>query len=210
MTYSNNYTQPTNNSQASNNDDNYWEAPRRVRLVRFTKVKTGRDGSPQRGALIQDEQGQERWVTESPMNEVFKLNWNSWCFFNGVNARPSLTVSQPQQNNNNMNQPTADYYSRMADYQQPNNYNEQSYSPSNGQQYAINELSRIEQNNDYSGQPHVTDNTTINDRAIEKACITMSNIHNLLSSTLPNVDAEEITKMAISIYIQQTKSNVPF
>lgn len=217
MTYSNNYT-PTNNNQQVD-----WSYPRRVIKKAMTKARANKNGNGvNRGILIVDPgTNEEKWITvDGNANEVIRLDFGSWCWYAGEGNRPSLQVSQPQQTPPPIDnsQARADFYNRMAD--QPNNYSnqysslgdsiEQSYNPSSGQQYEMYSSNSYQPNNDYSGQSHVTDNTTINDTAIEKACLIMSNTHNMLKSMLPNVDDEEITKMCISIYISQTKSGIPF
>lgn len=59
-------------------EDQYWQSPRPVTMIKYTKVKPNRDGTGiQRGVLIRDDAGAERWVSEHPDNAVFKLSWNN-------------------------------------------------------------------------------------------------------------------------------------
>lgn len=205
------YTNTQNGQQQVNNDDSYWESPRRVQLTRFTKVKTGKDGQSQRGAYITDEQGASRWVSEHPNNQVFKMDWGNWIYFNGIGARPSLTVNQPEQQPPSMNQANADYYSRKAKphYEQALNVGmnggqgiEQSNVRQDIEPYYFSEDSQ-------NGQPSKAD---VDDRLVERLSVTMSNCVNMSMSLNPQLPIEEQTKLAISVFIQYSKikSDNPF
>ena len=175
----------------------------------MTKVRDNLSGEgTNRGILIYHTQtGQERWVSVDSNSPVAKCSNGSSLYFHGKGHRPSLTM-----NNISMNQPQADYYNRIAEPPQQSVYeqiNNGMYPQNQQNEFDYNPISN-QQNGSSQTPQRITDDTSVNDTAIEKACLIMSNTHNLLSSMLPNVDDEEITKMTISIYISQTKNNIPF
>lgn len=221
-------TQNNNNSQASQNR----LPPGWYTMKAKTKERVGLDGNSNRGILIHNQQtGEQQWITIPAANEVCRLNFGSKVYYHGHNARPSLTFRPEQANDPTFDnggvqqtpppidnsQARADFYNRVSQspqsvydsieqgmYAQPSqseiDYNQQMYSSNSYQQ-------PVSQNGTSSSSSN-----TVDDRLIEQLGVLYSNCMNMAMSLNPQLDADNQTKIAISMAItyNRIKADSPF
>ena len=171
----------TTTSQAQNID--VWANQQRVKLIRFSKVRTDNDGNASRGCLIQNEQGDERWCSMPSTGFFREIQWGQWCYYYGHNIRPSLGLlpiesKTPDAKEFIMNQQEADRFSRIAEQ------NKQHIEP----------------------QPiDWTQPSQANDDLITEITGTLGKFVMLTTEFNPMLSEEAIIKLAISGYIQYCK-----
>jgi hypothetical protein len=169
-----------------------------VRLKAKTKKRVGLDGNQNRGLLIVNEQGLERWVSITDAS-ITELPLGSSLYFNGQGARPSLTIPQQQQAYSNQ-------YQSLGDAIQGG------YTSPQQQVVDFENNARAFTNQQVMSQPQNNNAQNINESLLESTCYLLSNAVNLMSSLSPNLSEESIVKLAISAsitYSQQIK-DLPF
>jgi hypothetical protein len=169
-----------------------------VRLKAKTKKRQGLNGLTNRGLLIVDESGQERWVSLTDAS-ITELPLGSQLYFNGQGARPSLTIPQAySQQHQSLGEAIQNGYS--APQQQSVDFE------NNARAFTNQQVMSQPQNNNAQIQPN------INESLLESTCYLLSNAVNLMSSLNPQLSEESIVKLAISAaisYSQQIK-DMPF
>lgn len=187
MSYNNNGTTETD----------IWSSQQRVKLLRFSKVRHDKNGEPTRGVLIQNEAGDERWVSESSHNKIFRESeWGHWIWFYGSGHRPSLGLvpisSLTPSAQDYLSQQNADYYAHRAEQ------NKRDIEP-----HKISFTPEAEPPVSYADD---------DEALIMLVTSTLSKFVMLTKEFNPGLSEEAVVKLAISGYIQYTKQkeHIPY
>ena len=186
MSYTN-YT----NGQQTNSQADVWANQQRVKLIRFSKVKP--DGT--RGVLIENEQGEQRWLNMESSTFFLGIQWGQWCYYYGHGAKPILGTipieSKTPDARGLINQQQADYYARIAEQ------NKRDIQPEPIQ---------------FNQSSQVASNEVADDQLIEDLSFTMSKCVAMSQELNPSLDEDNQTKIAISVFIQyqKQKSEMPY
>lgn len=162
----------------------------------MTKVRDDLYGNGKnRGILIAHQRTQqERWVSVPADDPVCQVSTGKQIIFNGKGQRPSLSLMPTY--DSTINQSTADHFARRA---------EQSW----GGQVRDSQHRQPTQNEiDYNEHLYQSSPPSVADDGSELAaddCHLMAGIFVMLRDSLPDVSEESIVKMAVTIYIQQSK-----